>query len=45
MPQVFQTNWAPQVMPAANLALTNNFANYQLTQMQSQSYPPQQQGY
>ena len=49
MPNVFQQNWAPQQMPATNLALSNNFANYNLGQMgggyQQQQYPPQQQQY
>lgn len=47
MPNVFQNNWAPKMMPITNLALTNDFNNYQLNQMQQQqNYPPQnQQGY
>ena len=40
MPMVFQNNWAPQNMPMSNLALVNNFNNFQLTQMQEQMYPP-----
>lgn len=52
MPNVFQQNWAPQQMPMTNMALSNNFANYQLGQMgggyPQQGYPQQpypQQGY
>ena len=49
MPPVFQTNWAPQQMPMTNIALSNDFANFNLNQMQQgypqQGYPPQQQGY
>jgi len=40
MPPVFQTNWAPQNMPIANMALENNFNNFQLSQMQEQQFPP-----
>ena len=51
MPPVFQQNWAPQQMPSTNLALSNNFANYNLNQMgggypqqgYQQQYPNQQQ--
>ena len=49
MPNVFQQNWSPQVMPQTDLALTNNFQNYNLNQMgggyhqQQQGYQPQQQ--
>lgn len=48
---VFQNNWAPKLMPMTNMALTNNFNNFQLNQMQqnypqqNQGYPPQNQGY
>ena len=51
MPNVFQNNWAPKMMPNTNLALTNDFNNYQLGQMQQSptGYPnqvhPQNQGY
>ncbi len=31
-------------MPMTNLAVTNDFNNFQLNQMQ-QNYPPQNQGY
>jgi hypothetical protein len=33
MPQVFQNNWSPQVMPMTNLELPNNFANFNLNAM------------
>lgn len=35
------------MMPITNLALTNDFNNFQLNQMQQQNYPPppQNQGY
>lgn len=43
MPSVFQTNWAPQQMPATNLTLPNNFQNFSLQGMGGgQQYPPQQ---
>lgn len=46
MPNVFQNNWTPKMMPITNLALKNDFNNYQLNQMQQQqNYPPQNQGY
>jgi hypothetical protein len=52
MPMVFQNNWTPKMMPQTNMALTNDFNNFQLNQMaqnvapQNQGYPPQQnQGY
>ena len=47
MPIIFQNNWAPQMMPDTNMAVVNNFNNFQLSQMQQQpQYPPQpQQGY
>ncbi len=44
MPNVFQNNWAPKLMPITNLALTDNFVNAQINNMQS-NYPPQNQGY
>lgn len=49
MPMVFQNNWTPKMMPQTNMALTNDFNNFQLNQMaqnmpqQNQGYPPQQQ--
>ena len=39
MPNVFQNSWSPKVMPNTNLALTNDFNNYQLGQMQMQQSP------
>lgn len=53
VPNMFQNNWAPKMMPNTNLALTNDFNNYQLGQMQQSpgGYPnqgqvyPQNQGY
>lgn len=45
MPNIFQNNWAPKMMPNTNLALTNDFNNYQLQQMQNQGYANQQQVY
>lgn len=47
MPNIFQSNWTPQMMPDTNMAVVNNFNNFQLSQMQQQpQYPPQpQQGY
>lgn len=45
MPNVFQNNWSPKMMPITNMALTNDFNNFQLNQMQQQNYPPQNQGY
>jgi hypothetical protein len=48
MPNVFQNNWSPKSMPMTNMAVNNNFANFQLNQMQQQNYPPpppQNQGY
>ena len=27
MPQVFQGGWSPQIMPACNMILPNDFAN------------------
>lgn len=51
MPNVFQNNWNPKAMPLTNLAVTNDFNNFQLNQMQqynppqNQGYPPAQQGY
>lgn len=44
MPNVFQNNWHPKAMPLTNLAVTNDFNNFNLNQMQ-QNYPPQNQGY
>ncbi len=47
MPNVFQNNWTPKMMPMTNLALTNDFNNFQLNQMQMPQqggYPQQQQG-
>ena len=51
MPNIFQNNWHPKAMPMTNLAVTNDFNNFQLNQMQqnyapqNQGYPPGQQGY
>lgn len=46
MPNIFTSNWAPQAMPATNMAVVNNFNNFQISQMQPQQYPPvPQQGY
>jgi hypothetical protein len=36
-------NWTPQVMPATNMALQNNFNNFNLASLGGgQQYPPQQ---
>lgn len=51
MPMMFQQNWSPQVMPATNFVLQNNFNNPNISNMQSQSQnyppppPPANQGY
>lgn len=48
VPSLFTTNWQPQVMPATNLALQNNFNNFNLAnlgggqQYPPSNYPPQQ---
>ncbi len=47
MPALFQNNWAPQAMPTTNMALQNNFANFNLNNLGSNmnmapQYPPQQ---
>lgn len=40
MPQLFQTNWTPQVMPMTNMVLPNNFANFNMAAMGvSNGYP------
>jgi hypothetical protein len=42
MPSMFQTNWQPQMMPMTNMALQNNFNNFNMAAMgMAQSYPPQ----
>lgn len=42
MPNLFQNNWQPQIMPQTNMALQNNFNNFNLASLgQSQQYPPQ----
>jgi hypothetical protein len=33
MPQVFQSNWAPKMMPQTNMQLTNTFANFNMEAM------------
>lgn len=50
VPALFTTNWQPQVMPATNLALQNNFNNFNLASLgggqqypPANNYPPQQQ--
>jgi hypothetical protein len=42
MPQVFQSNWSPQIMPATNMVLPNNFLNAAINTMGGQQYPPMQ---
>jgi len=43
VPQQFTQNWTPQVMPPTNLALQNNFNNFNLSSLGGgQQYPPQQ---
>lgn len=42
MPNLFQSNWQPQVMPQINMALQNNFNNFNLASLgHPQQYPPQ----
>ena len=44
VPQQFTMNWTPQVMPATNFALQNNFNNFNLSSLgNGQQYPSQQQ--
>ena len=42
MPSMFQNNWQPQMMPMTNMALQNNFNNFNMASMgMAQNYPPQ----
>lgn len=42
MPNMFTTNWQPQLMPPTNMALQNNFNNFNMATMGlAQNYPPQ----
>jgi len=44
IPQTFTVNWQPQVMPATNFALQNNFNNFNLSSLGGgQQYPPMMQ--
>jgi hypothetical protein len=44
MPNTFQNNWAPKLMPPTNMILPNNFNNFNLNNMGGGGqYPPQQQ--
>lgn len=41
MPSLFSSNWQPQVMPTTNMALQNNFNNFNLASLGApQQYPP-----
>lgn len=41
VPSLFTVNWQPQVMPATNLAVQNNFNNFNLASLGApQQYPP-----
>lgn len=41
VPSLFNNNWQPQVMPATNLAIINNFNNFNLSNLSApQQYPP-----
>ncbi len=42
VPSLFNNNWQPQVMPATNMALQNNFNNFNLASLGGggQQYPP-----
>lgn len=42
VPSLFTNNWTPQMMPATNLALQNNFSNFNLSNLGNggQQYPP-----
>lgn len=41
MPSMFQNNWQPQMMPMTNMALQNNFNNFNMASMgMAQNYPP-----
>jgi hypothetical protein len=42
MPSVFQSNWAPQIMPATTFILPNNFNNFNLNAMGPPPPPPPQ---
>ncbi len=45
MPQMFQSNWTPQVMPMTNLVLPNTFNNFNLSSLPPlplDDLPPQQ---
>ena len=44
VPSLFTQNWQPQVMPVTNIALQNNFNNFNLASLGGgQQYPPMQQ--
>ena len=40
MPQIFQHDWTPKMMPQTVLILPNNFNNFNLNAMQPQVMPP-----
>jgi hypothetical protein len=41
VPSLFSNNWQPQVMPNTNMALENNFNNFNLASLGAQQqYPP-----
>ncbi len=41
VPSLFNNNWQPQIMPATNMALQNNFNNFNLSNLGGgQQYPP-----
>lgn len=40
MPNIFQNNWNPQIMPSMDMAIANDFANFNLNNLPPQLQAP-----